>query len=1066
MTPDAYPLRNLAFSSMALNRGVWLLTGLALLLTVSFFWVGQLLLEKEKNDVAYRFARLTQNLKENRLFLHGIAEKVASPTDIIQQENIALQKSLMLQEKSLSIYQGQELSFPTPFNLMYRSEVPQAADDAMFSIGRNLANFYSLFWSASVFSSPQLFMISPYQGVTLAVPAIGTRRGDTTIFDLDTYLQTDARLRAMMLEQKPRKVYWSSASSQSDGTRQILASMSIDLPRSMLDASDGERKIMLATIIDIEKSDPADSADIPLFRDVTLVLPSGQVLFGEQGDVRAIPDGLSFVAQGLRIKVSTRDSKPWSALYLVSYESFLRYAQWPLLSLILLLLSGILASWVANRWYRSSVVVPAERAHQQVVESEAFSRAVIDTAPTGLCVMRRSDYQVMLENRRAHEWQGTSEFIASFSAQYYQDDIGEACVEVDGRILQVSFSSTRYQEQDVIVCAFSDVTQQRETSAQLIQSSRLAHEASQSKTVFLATMSHEIRTPLYGVLGTLELLERTSLDPRQQVYLTTMQRSSTMLLHVISDVLDVSKIESGQMALENTCFSPLGMAEDVMDAYIAAAVGKGLQIYACFDPDLPDELYGDPVRIRQILSNFISNAIKFTDTGRIVVRLKVLESISGRVTLQWQVADTGAGISQEHQRRLFEPFYQAVHGHITGGTGLGLSICWRLSELMQGQIRVVSEPGLGSSFSFILDFPLSECSAETTKPLVLRHDAVFVRAPIAELVQNTIDWLVRWGANAMVAPLGLMEASPGVVLVDLLPEEGAGLGWQGTRVVGTRHGGKEPEFIEGCWSVGAHMMQSIGQAVMLAQGGQLSHGQIDDRRSRLDLRVLVAEDNLINQHVLREQLEELGCMVVMASNGKEALSLWQPEAFDAVVTDVNMPQMNGYELALAIRQQDLDVPIIGVTANAMREEGERCIAVGMNARVVKPMTLQILWTELSKLCQLDPAAVLAPLIRAGAVSPESAEDTIVVSTKLREIFITSMADDLRRVRAALAQHDADQLISSLHRLRGALVVVQAPRLADACWEIEEGVEGQTLDLTWIQKTEKLLSRIDQAVALV
>ncbi|MFJ2364016.1 response regulator [Pseudomonas sp. NPDC087697] len=1070
MTPEISPLRNLAFSSMLLNRWVWVLVGVALLLVGGVFWAGQLLLDKQKRDVEYYFFELTQELEESGLFLRSIAEQVTIPGEIIQPENTGLQKKLVLQDQNLSIHQGQGWSFATPFNVMYRAEVTSATDQSMFSLGRQLANFYSLFWSTSVFPSPQLFMISPQQGTTLAVPAIGSRRGHTTPLNLDTYLRTQEPLRDLKLEQIPRmrneQVYWSGVRSLADSAPQILASMSIDLPRALLDADDAVRKVMFIAVINIEKNGLPTSVDMPVFKDVTVVSPIGQVLFGEQGDARAIPDGLSFVAQGIRIKISTNNSEPWSALYLVSYQSFLSYAQWPLLSLIVLLVVGILAGWAANRWYRLRVVRPAQRAHRRVIESEAFSRAVIDTAPTGLCVVRRSDHQVLVENRRAHEWQGTSRFIAGLSAQYYEDNIGEACVEVEGRALHVSFSSTRYQEEDVIVCAFSDLTQQRQTSAQLIHTSRLAQEASEAKTVFLATMSHEIRTPLYGVLGTLELLERTRLDPRQQGYLTTIQRSSATLLQLISDVLDVSKIESGQMALETTGFSPLGMLEEVLDAYVAAAVGKGLKIYAWVDPSVPDELNGDHVRIRQILGNFISNAIKFTEVGQVVVRLKVLEHASGHVTLQWQVADTGVGISQEQQVRLFEPFYQAVHGHIAGGTGLGLSICWRLSQLMKGQIRVVSEPGLGSSFNFILDLPLPEPSVATAKPLVLRHDPVFVRAPIPELVENTRDWLVRWGANALVVPHGLLKVPQGAVLVDLLPEEGSGLDWQGPRVVGTRHGSREPEPLDNGWSVGAHMMQAIGQAVMFAQSGQSSNIPASDGRTRLDLRVLVAEDNPINQFVLQEQLEELGCVVVMASNGQEALSLWQPEAFDVVVTDVNMPIMNGYELARAIRQQDPDVPIIGVTANAMREEGERCITVGMNARVVKPMTLQVLWTELARLCHLDQAAVQVAVDRADVSSPQTTEDTMVVSAKMREVFIKSMTDDLHRVRHALAQQDADQLISSLHRVRGALAVVQAPRLADVCGEIEEGIEGQALDLAWVHKTELLLTRIDQAVALV
>ena len=265
------------------------------------------------------------------------------------------------------------------------------------------------------------------------------------------------------------------------------------------------------------------------------------------------------------------------------------------------------------------------------------------------------------------------------------------------------------------------------------------------------------------------------------------------------------------------------------------------------------------------------------------------------------------------------------------------------------------------------------------------------------------------------------------------------------------------------------MIRGLARAVMLAQLGRVAAdtGRVPLSREKLALRVLVAEDNPINQTILKEQLEELGCRVVLASHGQEALSLWSPDAFDVVLTDVNMPIMNGYELAGAIRQQDSHIPIIGVTANAMREEGERCIAVGMNARMVKPMTLQTLWSELTRACDIGTGDALP---EAGTVAMDhdhaAVEAPIVVSARMRDLFINTMSADINTAQQALTLRDSDALKARLHCIRGALAVVQAHALAEGCGELERRLEGHVLDESLHNQIEVLLARIKRAVAAV
>ena len=1072
MGTDNASLGKLALSSMRLNRGLLILIGVAVLLVGTCVWALQRLFEVEIDKVDYHFERLVESLNENHMFLTNINNAVKDTQDVMSINITPLQSKQVFNGEGMNIFEGKEFSFSTPFNLAQSDQLSvDVTEQSAFSLGMHLANFYSGFWSGSVYPAPQLFLLPSSQAFTLAVPAIGARRGHVAILSLEDYLQTSEQLSFLYKERKTSftegEVHWINTNSVSEGSPAVFAVIKINLPGNFLHGQGDEREVLLAALINIRRlaNIPSGIAS-PAFDDLTLIAPSGAMLLGTPSEVDSSPDGMYFNARGLEIKVSDTEGESWSAVYRISYASFFRYAKWKLLGIFGMTLFCVYAGWLVNRWYRLRVVRPAERAHRRVIESEAFSRAVIDTAPTGLCVVRQSDNQMLLANKRAQAWLGNSQYISRLIREQ-QADMGEACVEVGGRYLHVSFSSTRYQEQDVIVCAFSDVSGHKEDAAALNYAKQQAEEASQAKTTFLATMSHEIRTPLYGVLGTLELLELTDLNSRQRVYLNTISRSSSILLQLISDILDVSKIESGQLALESGRFCPLDMVEEVVDAYAAAAESKGLQIYACVDADVPDQLDGDQARLRQILNNLLNNAIKFTDYGRVVLRLKVLKRDKENVTLQWQVTDTGLGISQSQQQRLFEPFYQVYNGSASGGAGLGLSICMRLTQLMAGQLRVVSEPGLGSSFSLILSVPVLEGSLPGGGDLQLQPTPVYVRSPVNELAETTCAWLNRWGAHARTTSSGGVTVSAGAVMVDLLPGRSAPQEWPGPRVISVSGVG-QPESILGGWRVGLHMIRWIGRAVLLAQQGRVAgeSGKAAAVREKLALRVLVAEDNPINQTILKEQLEALGCRVVLASHGQEALNLWSPGAFDVVMTDVNMPIMNGYELAGAIRQQDMKIPIIGVTANAMREEAERCLVVGMSARLVKPMTLQALWAELVEVCDVDPGGSAGPLPGAENETNGPAQEPIVVSARMRDLFISTMGADIQTALDALSSQDIDALKACLHCIRGALAVVQAHDLANSCGELEQRLDNHVLDALFQVQVEALLARIKRAVAAV
>ncbi|EXF95612.1 sensor histidine kinase [Pseudomonas fluorescens HK44] len=646
----------------------------------------------------------------------------------------------------------------------------------------------------------------------------------------------------------------------------------------------------------------------------------------------------------------------WQIVYAIDVFSLLPVLIMPLL--ISLLLCGAmtwLMSWLVRR-IDQRLIIPAGHRIEALVESEAFSRAVIQIAPVALCVVRRQDGEVVLENPLYQQWLGDSEerqqlcrdWIRCGFDELEQNSNDELQI-ANGRHLYLSFAPTRYKREDVLICAFSDISARKQVEMALDQARRMADTANEAKTLFLATMSHEIRTPLYGVLGTLELLARTELSEQQKSYLRAIEGSSANLLQLICDVLDVSRIEAGQLELESSRFSTLALIEDVIQGYAGAAQSKGLQLFACIDPQLPDWLNGDVTRIRQILNNLLNNALKFTDSGRIILRVRLESRDDERAMLHWQVSDTGKGISNDDQKHLFEPFYQAGgNTNVVAGTGLGLSICKRLMHLMNGTMRVVSEPGLGSSFT--LRLPLEQLPAQGAQVFAdeLLPEIVYVVSPIRELAESICGWLRRWGARTQVGAPKATESLAGAVLLELHPgrlEAPLTPQWTGARVMaaGDIHGSDLRDEIG---PVSFNCLRELHRAVSAAQG-QSMQCMAQPVKSRpvfnLGIHILVAEDNVINQLILRDQLGELGCTVELANDGETALELWRNSSFDLILTDVNMPRMNGYELAIQLRHLDCSLPIIGATANAMREEGERCLEAGMNQCLIKPFALRTLY---------------------------------------------------------------------------------------------------------------------------
>jgi signal transduction histidine kinase/CheY-like chemotaxis protein/HPt (histidine-containing phosphotransfer) domain-containing protein len=771
------------------------------------------------------------------------------------------------------------------------------------------------------------------------------------------------------------------------------------------------------------------------------------------------------------------------------------------------LLNGCLLGQGDKKFIQLSISDITERKEAQETLSRFFS-----AAPLPMILARLRDSKVELINHRAaelfvrhdnikfrdmtvHELLGkkdTDAFLSRLKGGGFIDDFELKIETPYGEIIWglLSGQYLRANNEECVLIGINDISERKQMESDIITSREKALLATKQKSMFLSTMSHEIRTPMTGVLGMLELLNLTNLDGEQQEAVRVVKESATSLLTIIDDILDFSKIEAGRLSIETVEFNLRDVVEGACDLMGGRARSKGLELICFMDPKVPGFLFGDPTRIRQILLNLISNAIKFTQTGTVVCHVTGKKVTKKKANIHFAIIDQGIGISEEKQKLLFNPFQQTDESTTRkfGGTGLGLSICKALSELMNGSIGIESEEGNGSTFWFELELlrDVQEVQEEDTS---LADKAILLHQNQEMAFNSIAETLKKSGAQVTAAKTfkdihkALNKQSYDLLLLDhgeSEPEtiqaisDAVAAGLTAEKIILTRIDNSDgfKSSLDQLKIAAAPLKpmkstsllkvaQSVVKSQPLAQINQQEKSKevmTRDEAIKQNKLILFADDVATNRLVIGKQLNKLGYAYDVAKDGLEALNLYKENPYALVLSDVRMPEMSGHLLSLSIRKIEKDIgdgrhiPILALTANAAPEDAEACKSAGMDDYLVKPLTFEKLgkamqqWLPLeeepqteakqeeTKSAPTDHAAIdlnaLADVL--GTDDPEFLFEILEFFNETFEELISDL-DEHSNV------FHPDKLGDAAHSAKGAALNAGAKQLGDIMQELEKTV---------------------------
>ncbi|MCA9088204.1 MAG: response regulator [Planctomycetaceae bacterium] len=786
-----------------------------------------------------------------------------------------------------------------------------------------------------------------------------------------------------------------------------------------------------------------------------------------------------------------------------------------------------------------------EQAESSLKDSEALYISLVESLP--VCVLRKdlqgrfifaNKAYCEFTERRLEKILGKSDFDFSppdVAEKFRQDDAmvianGEQlrAIEVnstDGHTSWVEVIKTPVRDARGRIVGtqaiFWDVTERQLALEALERSKEAAEAASRAKSEFLANMSHEIRTPLNAVIGVTELVLDTPLNATQREYLQMVLNSGESLLSVLNDILDFSKIEAGKLNLDRRTFDLRECAGDTMKFMALRARSQDLEIACHIASDVPAAVWGDPNRLRQVLINLVGNAIKFTDAGEVMLDIEVESSDEHNAVLHFAVSDTGIGIPDVKLAAIFEAFEQADTGHTRrfGGTGLGLAICSRLVDLMGGRIWVESTPDVGSTFHFTASFEVADESVRLISPEVISRlsgTRVLVVDDHATNRRIYQEVLSNWGLH----PTAVRSASEAMTLLTAADRRGEPFGLilsdvdmpvvdgfefvrrvkdnprlASTVIIMSSSADRPFDVLRSEeLGVSACLIKPVKQSELfdaIAEGMGLAfaedaheHHVTPPEASKLaSLRVLLVEDNRVNQKLAVGLLEKWGHQVTIAGNGREAVDTWNPDKFDLVIMDVQMPEMDGLEATREIRKREASLgghaPIIAMTAHAMTGDKEQCLEAGMDDYVAKPLRMQDLSAAIMRVFAQfggKPKKKSKPMTKPSQsgldwkTALKTCADDRELLLELLGIFLAETPRLTQELRAAVLNSDATVARRSAHTIKGQLRIFGTTNASDTSEQIEQLACDNALDkITPLLEPlkvqlDKILQEIQQVVA--